>query len=300
LSTGRGGGPRSPEGKLASSKNALTHGITSNDPVAGGESREEWVEFRDDIVRDCNAIGPVEMELATDLAIQFWRLRRVTRAETGSIASRFEAACETDSSDDIGGAPSIPDQALQRDGCDLALALSVLDSLSDLEETVTVDSERVVSFVLLVMQCLPNEYELPIHTGLLNQDPITVELLARYFEECSDLMELPVDAFTSQVRELAERVLAERAARSRWVDLMRARRQRAAVLPNSQELDSHSRYEAHLRRGIAKNMHDLKFWQSKRREDLSASADVIELTSATSQLAQQAGRKRRSPAKRSS
>ena len=39
----RGGGPRTPEGKRRSSRNAVKHGVFSRSPVVGGELDRDWL-----------------------------------------------------------------------------------------------------------------------------------------------------------------------------------------------------------------------------------------------------------------
>jgi hypothetical protein len=79
-------GPRTPEGKAIAARNAIRHGLRSEDIVARHEALDDWEEFRFEIV---DALGPVEAlesELAERVASLLWRLRRVPRAEAEAIA----------------------------------------------------------------------------------------------------------------------------------------------------------------------------------------------------------------------
>lgn len=75
----RGGGPRTSEGKRISSQNACKHGLLSQDPVAGGESIEDWNEFLDGVQNHYGPIGIFEQECARHIALELWYLRRVER-----------------------------------------------------------------------------------------------------------------------------------------------------------------------------------------------------------------------------
>jgi hypothetical protein len=75
-------GPKSLEGKAASSKNALRHGLAAVVPVIPGERAEDWQEFRSAIVESLAPFGAFEEELAERVALASWRLRRVVACET--------------------------------------------------------------------------------------------------------------------------------------------------------------------------------------------------------------------------
>ncbi len=75
-------GPRSDDGKERSSLNATRHGLCSDRSVIAGEDAAEWEAFRDCVVRRWLPASVFENELAVRIALQMWRLRRVTRFET--------------------------------------------------------------------------------------------------------------------------------------------------------------------------------------------------------------------------
>jgi hypothetical protein len=85
-----GGGPRSAAGKAKSSKNSIRHGINSLDPVAAGESLEDWLEFHKGMERCLSPVGTLEIELVFILALLLWRRRRIIAAEVGSIDLQHE------------------------------------------------------------------------------------------------------------------------------------------------------------------------------------------------------------------
>src|SRR5215213_3069557 len=84
---GSGGGPRTEEGKEVVRWNATRHGIRSPAPVVPGvEKQEDWEEYRDGMLEDLGPSGSLELALAERVALLSWRLHRVTRYETESIA----------------------------------------------------------------------------------------------------------------------------------------------------------------------------------------------------------------------
>ena len=93
LSVGEGdsslakGGPATQEGKKVVRWNAARHGIRSPAPVVPGvEKAEDWEEYRDGIIESLSPVGHLEMVLAERVALLSWRLHRVIRYETESIA----------------------------------------------------------------------------------------------------------------------------------------------------------------------------------------------------------------------
>ena len=82
-----GGGPRSEEGKSVSRWNAATHGLRSPAPVVPGvENQEDWESHRAGILESLSPEGHLEQVLAERVALQSWRLNRVTRYERENIA----------------------------------------------------------------------------------------------------------------------------------------------------------------------------------------------------------------------
>ena len=79
-------GPRTPEGRAISSRNAERHGLYSDAPVVAGETLEGWQQFHDGVVESLAPQGALEAELAGRVASLLWRLRRVAPAEANLIA----------------------------------------------------------------------------------------------------------------------------------------------------------------------------------------------------------------------
>jgi hypothetical protein len=88
---GPSGGPKTEEGKEVARWNATRHGIRSPAPVVPGvEKSEDWEEYRDGMLEDLAPLGSLELALAERVTLLSWRLHRVTRFETGAIATSQE------------------------------------------------------------------------------------------------------------------------------------------------------------------------------------------------------------------
>lgn len=74
-------------GKEVARWNATRHGIRSPAPVVPGmEKMEDWEEHLEGILEDLAPTGHLETVLAERVALLSWRLHRVTRYETETIA----------------------------------------------------------------------------------------------------------------------------------------------------------------------------------------------------------------------
>src|SRR5688572_19243044 len=81
------GGPKTAQGKAVVRWNSTTHAITSPRPVVPGlEKLEDWEEHRSGILENLSPVGHLELTLAERVALLSWRLHRVTRYETETIA----------------------------------------------------------------------------------------------------------------------------------------------------------------------------------------------------------------------
>lgn len=82
-------GPVTEEGKAVVSQNAVKHGIFARDLIiSSGDGREDEEEYRQllhNLIGNLNPEGQMEHLLVEKIAVDFWRLRRVLRFETGSI-----------------------------------------------------------------------------------------------------------------------------------------------------------------------------------------------------------------------
>lgn len=89
-------GPVTPEGKALVSQNAVKHGIFANDLLItagdGKEDEQEYRELLDGLISSLNPFGQLECLLVEKIAVDYWRLRRVLRFETGSIRKQLDTA----------------------------------------------------------------------------------------------------------------------------------------------------------------------------------------------------------------
>ena len=89
-------GPITPEGKALVSQNAVKHGIFAKDLLIttgdGKEDEQDYRELLDGLILSLNPSGQMECLLVEKIAVDYWRLRRVLRFETGSIRKQLDTA----------------------------------------------------------------------------------------------------------------------------------------------------------------------------------------------------------------
>ncbi len=89
-------GPVTAEGKALVSQNAIKHGIFARDLIItsgdGKEDQQEYAELLDGLIVSLNPKGQMECVLVEKIAVDFWRLRRVLRFESGSIRKFLDMA----------------------------------------------------------------------------------------------------------------------------------------------------------------------------------------------------------------
>ena len=80
-----GSGPRTPEGKAASSRNAITHGLTARTILLAGEDPDEYRRLREEAIAGLRPEGALELELAEQIVSVLWRMRRISVFEAALL-----------------------------------------------------------------------------------------------------------------------------------------------------------------------------------------------------------------------
>ena len=118
----RSTGPRTAAGRVRSSQNATTHGLTAARIVLDGEDEEEFLNLQAAIREEFEAQrprGPLELQLIGQVAATLWRLRRIPAIEPalfGYLASLQQAESHTAAGDPFGGLALDAAQLMARAG----------------------------------------------------------------------------------------------------------------------------------------------------------------------------------------
>ena len=80
-------GPRTAEGKAASSMNAMSHGLTTSKVVLPGEDLAQFQHLRHSLLKEHRPNTPTEKLLVEEMAQSHWRLDRVRRRQDQAFES---------------------------------------------------------------------------------------------------------------------------------------------------------------------------------------------------------------------
>src|SRR5438094_117224 len=84
-------GPKTPEGKAKSSRNALTHGFTSAHAALDSAEQQHFKPFAEEMTTCLKPRNGLELSLTDHIISCAWRLRRVLRIETAQLRSVHHA-----------------------------------------------------------------------------------------------------------------------------------------------------------------------------------------------------------------
>jgi hypothetical protein len=85
-------GPRTPEGKVAASRNSIRHGVYSEAILVLGEEQADFDALRDGMAESLRPIGSLEEGLVDRLSRLWWRLERAGKAEKEALQAGAEYA----------------------------------------------------------------------------------------------------------------------------------------------------------------------------------------------------------------
>jgi hypothetical protein len=279
------GGPRTQEGKEIVRWNATRHGIRSPAPVIPGvEKEEDWEEYRDGVLDSLSPEGHLELNLAERVALLSWRLHRVTRYETESIALFREKA-----EDDLADKRRFSSRVLGADHPE-----DVRENLKDARSNYRLikrfpkleDDKRLSSFDADTILWAVAEVTDRVAEGEVAPEDLLDEISIPGVPDGADGREdfdgwsagavrAGIEAIASATNEDSEELLKvatdsarrdvirkEQPAEQVERDLERMSRER--LLPEERTLEKVARYEAHLSRGLYKAMHELEALQVRR------------------------------------
>src|SRR5918994_3576618 len=276
-----GGGPATQNGKAVVRWNATRHGIRSPAPVVPGvEKPEDWEEYRDGILEDLAPLGSLELALAERVALISWRLHRVIRFETESIAL-YQERVEYDLAKErrFGSGPDHP-EAVRSNAKSDRDDHRLLKRFAKMEEDKRLSSFEADLVIWGAMECADKVAEggvdpeellgsvsvpgLPESDSWEGYEGWTAGLVRAVLEQVAQA----TDEETEELLEAAIRSARWKAERSKLEaekverDLRNMARER--LLPDEKTLEKVARYEAHLSRLMFKALHELEALQVRR------------------------------------
>jgi hypothetical protein len=275
------GGPATEEGKEVVKWNATRHGIRSPAPVVPGvEKSEDWELHLAGTLESLSPEGHLETVLAERVALLSWRLHRVIRYETESIAL-FQEKAEDDLAKErrFESGPAHPEAVrgnAKSDEQDYKL-LKRFAKMKDDKRLSSIDADIIIWGA---MECADKVVEgkvdpeellesvsvpsLPDSDSWEGYEGWTAGLVRAVIEKIAKIAdeesEELLEAATRGARFKLERAKLEAEKVER--DLRNMSRER--LLPDEKTLEKVARYEAHLSRGLYKALHELEALQTRR------------------------------------
>ena len=275
------GGPATQEGKEVVRWNATRHGIRSPAPVIPGvEKVEDWEEHRVGILESLSPEGHLEEVLAERVALLSWRLNRVTRYETETIALSQEKM-EDDLADKrcfdsyLLGATHLEDvRGAVHDARRVQRLIKQFPKLPGDKRLSAPDAAGILDLVWggVDEEVEAEEVQLPeeipewagLEGDMTEWEGWTVSLVRECISTIAsvageDEKEL-IEGATERAR--LDIISAQAAAERVEQDLARMSRER--LLPDEKVLEKVARFEAHLSRLFHKALHELEALQVRR------------------------------------
>jgi hypothetical protein len=278
------GGPNTQEGKEVVRWNATRHGISSPKPVVPGlEKQEDWESHRDGIMEYLSPVGHLEVTLAERVSLLSWRLHRVTRYETGAIATSQETI-EDDIHDRDRFLSAIRHEGLESthpvdirfEAKHYKQAHSALRRFPSLGPDKTLKGTDASSVVWSVLMEAKKAAGRQIDVEVLDlpgvpEDAMIEELPAMKVADVRGCVEAIAAHASLNPDELLEAATYEAGCEARHAAIRKedvereiSRKIRERTLPDEKTLENIVRYEAHLSRQLYHALHELENLQKYR------------------------------------
>jgi hypothetical protein len=274
------GGPKTEEGKVVAGWNSTRHGIRSPAPVIPGvEKPEDWEEYRDGMLEDLAPLGSLELALAERVALLSWRLHRVTRYETETIARSQESVVEDLRDrrrfDSHARGPIHPEDALSapKEARRTERLLKKFPDYPDEKKLSGPDADAVLWAVAGRVDEVTDLEELdlpgvPEWAGLYGDtaewDGWSVGLVRECLSMIAAVADEDLDELMDGAKEKARLDVISTKHEAERVEEQLSNMRRERLLPDEKTLDKVSRYEAHLSRLMFKALHELEALQVRR------------------------------------
>jgi hypothetical protein len=269
-------GPVTPDGKAVVARNAIKHGIFAEDLViAVGDGREDQLEYYEllaELKNDLAPVGHMEMLLVEKIAVNYWRLRRLVRYETGEIRRRLDTFQEND----LQSYYNSSFHSRQRQKLEY---YNYNDEISDVEfqEQLYKVATMKDSGFNLTEDKAALEYVLYYR---LNKEEAELsdkdyKAAKKYVAGLSPQMK---GKLRKKILEDAKQVLAEMDEVKIW-NIKFDRIQKAMSLPVEKDLNKIIKYENSLERSIFRNLAALKTLQENREKTGNVEDDLLDLPS---------------------
>lgn len=264
-------GPMTTIGKGVVATNAIKHGIFAKDLILSSELENENENDYQELL--CNLIGSLgpcnQMEslLVEKIAVDFWRLRRTIRFETGSIAKNIQSLLEEFYSHGHKNNEKIDQEILHKENL-LAWNLTYIDCLS--KDEVTFDlpewqGENITSDIIddfyMIAKEIPSltkdQREKLYYSGDFSFDELRVLLQKNGYFDSQIIAEKLVQLYSKQNQRFEQDIqqLNEKKTANNESNKLLAM---VGMAPQMESADKVLKYERSLQKSIYQNLIMLK------------------------------------------
>ena len=262
-------GPVTAEGKAIVSKNRVSHGLLSRDVVLPGmeefEKIEDFQQMKESMEVYWQPEGLMEEALCEDLAIQWWRMRRLYRHESGSLKEQHESTKKFwyDTRTESRGFSDIPKEVLGIDAHENDLRwhkewLDIVDAslkkrrkslklIFDDEDCLCMFSDWFEEYYHKVEKLLARRKNIPdCHDD--NYESFVMDILQKAGVTIKELLEDFQTHLEYQIKDIEGKLVDK---------LHQYEIKKEQILPSTVTNESFLKYEASIRRNIEKDIKQL-------------------------------------------
>lgn len=264
-------GPKSGTGKAIVSTNAIRHGIFTKDLILtseiGQESEDEYREILNNLIDCLSPCNQMENLLVEKIAVDFWRLRRTIRFETGSITQCIKSLLKELYSHGNQNNEKI-DQEIQHKKQLIAWNLSYLECLANSEVTFdqptwkgnAFESDIIDDFYMIAKtlnSLTKEEREKLYYTGDLNFDELLILLKKNGYTEAKVISTKLIEIYSKQNQRFEEEI--QKLTKQKLVnDASNTLTYMLSMTPAMDNTDKVLKYERSLQKSIFQNLFMLK------------------------------------------
>jgi hypothetical protein len=263
----RSTGPRTPEGRMRSSQNALRHGLTARTiPVTAVERAQDWRRHRGSLWIELQPVGYLEEILVDEIAMILWRLKRVPAFEVGRVLlGQLDVPKELLDGFTMNEVEMLP--------AVLEATASMLVGLPQMSETDLISREAVTGLFLVLEKKgldLFSRSRLSSNVSIgrtYAQGPNhwTAQFVTEVLKTASLSYERDTKVLTGLAQQCIVALQADLNRVQRRLDGTLRAHQLSALIPSAEDSSRIVRYEGHLHRLLAKDLRELQALQARRK-----------------------------------
>ena len=263
-------GPKTTQGKAVIATNAIKHGIFTKDLIVsftrGKETEEEYLEVLNNLIGCLTPQNQMESLLVEKIAVDFWRLRRVIRFETGSIGQYLEKIFKEFYSYGRKGNEQL-DTELQRKKESIQWISSYIECLEKEEVSFDqptwkgkeIESDILEDFCLIIRTVKSLTYEEKeklLYEGS-NFAKLRMILERNEYSSKKDISTKLIELYTQQIQQHKREI---KELEEKWIENVEADKLNCllGVIPKEENTDKILKYERSLQKSIFQNLFLLK------------------------------------------